>query len=69
MGPVNKMRASPIACKRCLRSLARQRRSRVRTADGIEAGSLDQSGSSLATETRISPPESPVNARCPVSIS
>ena len=48
------MRASPIACSRCLRSFVRQRRTSLRMEAGVLAGSASQSGSSFSTVAKVS---------------
>jgi len=68
-GASSEIRASPMACSRCRRSLVKQRRNSVETSAGVPFGNAFQSGSSLSTEANVSDADSPVNARLPVSIS
>ena len=63
------MRASPIACSRCRRSLVKQRESSIRIRCGTAAGRSAQSGSLVITKASVSLTPSPANARRPVSIS
>ena len=65
----NAMRASPIPCNRCLRSLTSMRPSNRRTCPGVVAGSARQSGSSFTTAANVSPTVAALNARLAVSIS
>ena len=63
------IRASPMACKRSLRSLTSVRSSSFRKYPGVHAGSADQSGSLFTTASRTSGVVAPANARWPLSIS
>ncbi len=62
-------RASAASASRRLRSFSRHRRRSVRIAAGVFTGSAVQSGSLLTTAAIVSVVSSPLNARCPVSIS
>jgi len=63
------MRASPIACNRCRRSLVKLRASSIRTRCGTVPGRSAQSGSLVITKASVSLTPSPAKARRPVSIS
>src|SRR5579872_7353356 len=65
----NVMRASPMAWRRCLGSLFKQRSISRRMAGGVEAGRRFRLGSSLIAEAMISAALSPVNKGSPASIS
>jgi len=54
---------------RCLMFFARQRRNTATTAGGTVEGSAVQSGSFSTTAAMVSVMLSPLNARCPLSIS
>src|SRR6185436_5191737 len=62
-------RATPMSDSRSFRSLVRHRLNRRCTDDGVDAGSVGQSGSPRTTAARISVMLSPGNAIFPVSIS
>jgi hypothetical protein len=68
-GCASTIRASPIACRRCARSLVRQRRSSVRMPAGMSAGSWLQSGSTFKIDASVSLTDSPWNACVPARIS
>src|SRR5215469_13075215 len=63
------MRASPIACRRCLGSLIKHRCTNSRILCGVFSGSCESSGSPRTTAASLSVIVSPSNAGIPVSIS
>ena len=62
-------RASVMSDNRRFRSFSRLRRSKRRSGSEVFAGSSAQFGSVFSTDARTCDTVSPVNSRCPVSIS
>ncbi len=62
-------RASPTSRSRCLGSRSRQRSRSIRTARGVAGGSTPKSIGWRSTAAIVSEMSSPLNKRCPVSIS
>ena len=63
------IRATEMCGARLRGSFSRNRRSSVRTDDGVVAGSAVQSGVSRITDVIVSVTSSPLKVRRPVSIS